>query len=271
MVPKPQFAALQRAHGAGALEIRATGGYETLARLYQSGSSRIRFSPTPDAIREAVLINTAGGIAGGDRFEWSAAVGPNAKARVVTQACEKVYRSTGKTAELLVTLSVGRGASLEWLPQETILFDGSRLRRRFELDIEPGGRLLALEGLILGRHAMGESDILVHLRDRWRVRLGGRLIFADDLRLEGDDSNRSASALLGGARAFASILLVAEDAEARLDALAPLLEKQDGASAFGGKLFCRFLARDGISLRRRLTAAMAILRDNRPTPRLWTV
>jgi len=258
---------LQRARGVGRIE----AGAEGLVALHQAGSAKIRFCRSDDGVREAVLINTAGGLAGGDAFRWEIVLRPGARMRTVTQACEKVYRSTGAAAEVEVALSLGQGARLEWLPQETILFEGAKLNRRFEADLEPGAELLVAEAAILGRLAMGETRIALSLHDRWRVRRNGRLIFADDIRIEGGPDDRMGPALLNGAGAYASVLLAAPDAEARLDALRPLLGEAGGASAFDGKLFCRFLDTDGAGLRRRLTAVIGRLRDGRATPRLWTV
>ena len=118
---------------------------------------------------------------------------------------------------------------------------------------------------------MGEIRIDARLHDRWRVRRSGVLTFADDVRLQGGPDGRAGRALLHGAGAYASVLLVADDAEDRLEALRPLLGEAGGASAFDGKLFCRFLDTDGAGLRRRLTAVIGVLRDGRATPRLWTV
>lgn len=258
---------LQRARGAGRIETRAEG----LASLHQAGSAKIRFSRSDDGVREAVLINTAGGLTGGDRFRWDLTLQPGARLRAVTQACEKIYRSAGPSAEVEVALGLGRGSALEWLPQEMILFEGAALHRRFEVDLEPGARLLAAEAVILGRRAMGEDDVDVNLHDRWRVRRAGELIFADDVRLDGRNDRRAGTALLGGAGAFASVLLVADDAEARAEAVRPLLGQAGGVSAFDGKLFCRLLDEDGASLRRRLTKVICRLRDGRAIPRLWTV
>jgi urease accessory protein len=258
---------MQRAHGVGRVETCTDG----LVSLHQAGSAKIRFARSDDDVREAVLINTAGGLTGGDRFAWDIALRPGAKLRAVTQACEKSYRSLGPPAEIEIALNLGQDAVLEWLPQETILFEGSSVRRRFEVDLGPGARLLAAEAVILGRHAMGEDDVEVSLRDRWRVRRAGRLIFADDVRLTGRSGQRDGPTLLAGARAFASVLLVAEDAEARAEHLRALLGEDGGVSAFDGKLFCRVLSADGASLRRRLTAVIGLLRDGRATPRLWTV
>ena len=189
----------------------------------------------------------------------------------MTQACEKIYRSAGGDAEVQVDLTVGQGASLEWLPQETILFDGSRLKRRFDIDVATGGRLLAVEAVLIGRRAMGETQARVWLKDRWRVRREGRLTFADDLLLDDPLAHEPRPALLGGATAVASLLMVGEDAEARLQPLRDVIGSVGAASAFDGKLFCRLLAADGLALRRALVPAIAVLRHGRPAPRLWTV
>ncbi len=268
--------AAQRARGVGRIAVGAPGGATRLERLYQEGSAKVRFAAAEDGAREAVLINTAGGLTGGDRFDWRLDVGPGARCRAVTQACEKIYRSTGDAARVTVALTVAAGASLEWMPQETILFEGANLERRFDIKVEPGGRLLAIEAAILGRHAMGETGIAARLHDRWRAQWGKRLIFADNLKL--DDPARSAGrpgllkiASPGGARAFASILLLGEGAEAKLEPVRQAIGPAGGASAFDGKLFCRLLATDGFTLRRVLTAAMTVLRDGVAPPRLWMV
>jgi urease accessory protein len=260
----------QRAVGAGRLRVHRDS-VSRLETLFQEGSARVRFPTSPDEALEAVLINTAGGLTGGDRFSWAVDVGADARCRVITQACEKIYRSTGDAARIDVKLTVAAGASLEWLPQETILFEGSNLRRDYDVRIEPGGRMLAVEAVILGRAAMGETEIQARLRDRWRVQWGKRLIFADDLRLDDLLLVADRSALLHGAKAFASVLLIADNAEVCLDAVRLALGETGGASAFDGKLFCRILAADGLALRKILVPVMAALRGGAPTPRLWTV
>jgi urease accessory protein len=261
---------LQRAVGVGRLRIRQDGG-SRLENLFQSGSAKIRFAACEDDAKEAVLINTAGGLTGGDRFSWDIDVAAGARCRVVTQACEKVYRSMGDAARVEVKLKVAAGADLEWLPQETILFEGSHLSRAFDIRVEPGGRLLAVEAVILGRSAMGETDIHARLQDRWRVQWAERLIFADNLRIDDPALIAGRPALLHDAKAFASVLLVADDAEASLDAVRLTLGDAGGASAFDGKLFCRILTKDGLNLRRALIPVMTALRGGKPPPRLWTV
>lgn len=263
---------LQRADGAGRIAVRAEApGGTRLMRLYQEGCAKIRL-PRDAAARslEAVLINTAGGLTGGDRLCWRAEVGPQAALTLTTQACEKVYRSAGGQAETVTELTVGAGGRLDWLPQETILFDGGAFARRLEVDLALGARLLAMEAAVLGRTAMGERVRQGALRDRWRVRRDGKLVFADDLRLSGRVSTvaRRAPALAGGC-AFASVLLVAEDAEGRVAAVREAIGAAGGASGFDGKLFVRIAAADGLALRRALIPALEVLRNGEPLPRVW--
>lgn len=265
----PNLPVLQRARGCGRIAVGAEGGRTRLARLYQDGCAKIRLPKA--AGLEAVLINTAGGVTGGDRLEWVAEAGPSARLTLTTQACEKVYRARDGEAEVRATLTVGEDARVDWLPQETILFDGGALRRGLDADLAAGAELLAVEAVVLGRTAMAETVRTGALRDRWRIRREGRLVFADDLRLEGAVADLADCApILAGARAFASLLLVADHAERFLAPLRAALGPLGGASAFEGKLFARVAAADGFALRRALLPGLAALRDGAPLPRVWS-
>jgi urease accessory protein len=262
---------LQRAAGAGRIAVKAEDGVTRLARLYQDGCAKIRL-PTDRSARglEAVLINTSGGLTGGDRMNWRAEAEAGTRLTVTTQACEKVYRTLDGRAEVAVSLNAQAGARIDWLPQETILFDRAALSRTLEADLAPDARLLVVEAVVLGRTAMGETVRRGALRDRWRIRREGRLVFADDLRFEGPVAQVAALApMLAGSRAFASLLLVADDAERFLAPLRAAIGAAGGASAFDGKLFARIVAADGLSLRRALLPAIATLRDGESCPRVW--
>jgi len=272
--------AVQRASGVARLRVgvRPDATYRTktaVGRLYQAGSAKIRFAAAQaDGGLAATLINTAGGLTGGDRFEWSVELDGDAKCTVVTQACEKVYRSDGGSADVSIGLKVGAGARLDWLPQETILFDGADLSRAFDIRLADGARLLAVEAVLLGRRAMGENTPFVHLRDRWRVWKAEDLIFADEVRL--DQTMGMGAALLNGSGAYASVLYVGDDYGDRAPVVRHLMDAgcdhvRGGASAFEGKLFCRMLACDGLGLRRVLIPVLEALRDSEPLPRLWTI
>ena len=262
---------LQRARGDARIEVKAADGAARLARLYQDGCGKIRL-PVDAAARdlEAVMINTSGGLTGGDRMAWGARAGPGAALTLTTQACEKVYRARDGQAEVAVSLEAAAGARIDWLPQETILFDGAALARTLSADLAADARLLVVEAVILGRTAMGETVRHGRLRDRWRIRREGRLVFADDLRFEGPIDEVAARApILSGAKAFASLLLVADDAPRVLAPLRDAIGPYGGASAFAGKLFARIVAADGRALRRVLLPAIAALRDGAPVPRVW--
>ncbi|MDP1631712.1 MAG: urease accessory protein UreD [Caulobacter sp.] len=270
--PAPPVAAPQRARGWARLTVRREDGKSRLQELFQEGSARLRLPRTRADAIEAVMINTAGGVTGGDRFAWGVTVESGAAAVLTTQACEKVYRADADRAEVQARLSVGAGGRLDWLPQETILFDRSALARRIEADVAPGGRLLLVEAVVLGRRAMGETVTRTDFHDRWRVRRDGRLIFADDIRLAGDLPTLTAGrALLGGAGAFATLLLVDDAAEASLDGVRAAIGTLGGASAFDGKLVARIAAPDGFSLRRALLPAIAALRGGLAPPLVWTL
>jgi urease accessory protein len=271
-VSLPELPKLQRARGVGRVVVAADhGGRTRLARLYQDGCGKVRLPRDARAHGlEAVLINSSGGLTGGDYMEWLATAGDGARLTLSTQACEKIYRARDGEAQQRVALILGENARMDWVPQETILFDGGALSRRLDADLAAGARLLAVEAVVLGRTAMDETVRHGSVRDRWRIRREGRLVFADDLRLDGGIAEVGASApVLAGGRAFASLLLVDGDAGRYLGPLRIALGAYGGASAFEGKLFARVVAPDGFALRQALLPALEILRDGEPLPRVW--
>jgi urease accessory protein len=264
---------LERVRGRARVSFNRVGDETRLIEFYQSGSAKIRLPRVPaGAPKEAVFLNTAGGVTGGDHLAYEADAGPGTSVVVTTQAAERVYRRTAGTATIETSLAVGDGADLAWLPQETILFDNSALSRRLSADVAPSGILLAVEAIILGRAAMGETARNLVVNDGWRIRRGGRLIFADGLRLDGNAEAMMAGSATGkGATALATLLLVAPDAEARIemarDALAGA-EGEVGVSAWNGMLVARLIAPTGQTLRSDLIRLIESLRGVR-MPRVW--
>ncbi|HHB83036.1 MAG TPA: urease accessory protein, partial [Devosia sp.] len=167
--------ALQRSFGNG--EIRY--GKDGLRGLFQQGCTKILLPETYGDPPQAVLVNTAGGLTGGDRLGLDCSLGAGASLCVTSQTAERVYRSCGGEAQVTNRLRLGEDSSLEWLPQETILFDQSRLRRLLEVHMEENSRLLALESFVLGRRAMGETLANAQLSDQWRIWRGGKPVYAD--------------------------------------------------------------------------------------------
>jgi urease accessory protein len=267
-------AALQRARGSGGVTTKQRDGATHLDTLYQDGCAKIRLPHTHNTALEAVLINTAGGLTGGDHMQWRAEVSPHGRAVLTTQACERIYRSIGGPARVETRLAVGEGAHLDWLPQETILFAASQLERHIDIDLAPGASLTAVEAILLGRDAMGEEALDAKLRDTWRVRRNGRLLHAEATRLDGTLAERSGLSLLAGKRAFATVLHVAPDADtcalrlARLRASLPD-DSRIAASANGERLIVRALAQTGLALRRLIVPILVELSGAGTLPRLW--
>lgn len=261
--------AANRAEGRIALRVEADGGITRRSRLAEQGSLRVRF-PGPTARElEAMLVNTAGGMAGGDRFAVEIAAGPGAGLVVGTAAAEKIYRSTGPATEVGVTLTLCAGARLAWLPQETILFDRARLNRRIDIAMEEGASLVLAEAIVLGRSAMGETVVEGELVDRWRVRVGSRLVFAESLRLAGAIAETlAAPAVAAGGCAVATVLLVPGTEREVAAVRAQSFSGEVGMSSWNGIAVARLCARDGAVLRRDLAAVLAAL-DAGPLPKLW--
>ena len=221
---------------------------------------------------EAVIINTGGGMAGGDRYDLAFEANAGAEVTLTTQAAEKVYRAQAQAAEVAVSLSLGEAAQLEWLPQETILFHASALSRRLEVDMAASASMTMVESIVFGRLAMGEHSIRANLHDRWRVRRGGALVFAEELALAGAAGEvLDRPALGGGARAVATLLHVAPDAEVQLDRVRAALAEQDceaGASAWNNMLLVRALSPSPERVRAVIVRTLQALRG-RDAPRVW--
>lgn len=248
-----------------------------LTGLHQSGSAKAFLPRTHAPVPEVVFLNTSGGLTGGDRLDYALELGPGARATGTTQTAERAYASAGGTAELGVALTLGPGAALDWLPQETILFDRAALARRTVADLTGDARLLLAEIVVLGRAAMGETVATLDFTDWRAVRRGGRPALVEPLRIT-DETLRRGAACLGGARAVATVALLAPGAEDALGAVRARLgrdlgrdlgvEVQAAASGWDGKCVVRMLAADAQPLKRAVAAVLAGLRDG-PLPRVW--
>ena len=262
--------AANRATGTIALSVAATGGVTRRARVQEAGSLRVRFPNAADGTLEAVLVNTGGGMTGGDRFSIDLTVGAGARLIAGTAAAEKIYRSTGPDAEMDVRLDLHAGGRLAWLPQETILFDRARLSRRIEIDLADGASLLMAEAVVFGRAAMGEAVSDGFFADRWRLRRAGRLVFADGARLDGPIARKLGErAAAAGGIALATVLLAPgnEQATSAVRALEAEFLGEVGISAWNGIAVARLVARDGAALRHDLIAILSALGQH--VPRLW--
>ncbi len=268
---------LPRARGEVRAVFARAGVRTQAARAFETGGLRLRF-PSADVECEAVIVNTGGGMAGGDRARVDLSLEAGARVLATTQSAEKIYRADGSTTQVDLRLEVAAGAALVWAPQETLLFDGADLARRLEADVAADGSLMILEAAIFGRLAHGESRIDAVFRDDWRIRRAGKLIFAEAVRLENAGAALDRPAVGAGARAIATLLWIDPQASSRLEdlraALEPVVETdgerlEAGAGLVDGALVARLLSPAPQRLRQGLIAAMRCLRG-REAPRVWS-
>jgi urease accessory protein len=277
----PILHAHQRAFGRLRVAFERRGALTTLAALRQEGCLKARHPrPEPGSIAETVLLNTSGGITGGDDLGLDIRAGAGTRLVATTQAAERLYRATPASppATIRTHLTAEADATLEWLPQETILFDACRADRTLSVDLAPSARFLGVESLLFGRQASGETMRRAWFMDRIRIRQGGALLLHDATRVAGDAAGLMARAgTFGDARAMATVVAVSPEAEAMVSALRAALGDgtlpnrplEAGVSAWNGLVLARILATDGARLRQAVMTALSILRSGAPLPRVW--
>jgi len=271
---------LQRAEGSCRIVLSSSERGNRIMDVFQRSPIRILFPTVGGApIQEAVLVNTAGGIAGGDRLESDVTALASASVAMTSQAAEKVYRALDEPARIETKLEVSEHARLAWLPQETIVFNGARLRRRTEIDLSSGAELLALEWLVLGRAAYGEEVIGGHIADTWRVKKDGRLIWADSFRVTDEMfPHLHKNALLSNCKAIATLVYFGPNLETRLEFLrdiAPPPECLCAATSVGGLIVARFATQVSSALRLALHSVLQrFSRELGPgpfrVPKMWS-
>jgi urease accessory protein len=257
---------MQRSRGRASVALDLARGRVRLADLAQEGSAKV-ILPHSGQVPEAVFLNTSGGLTGGDRLSYSVQVGAGLRAVATTQTAERVYRAGTGRAEVTVSADVGAGGWLDWVPQETIVFDGAALDRRTVIRLSGDAGCLMSEAVVLGRAAMGEAVRRLHLTDRREIWRDGRLVAVEPLALT-DAALMAGDAALGPARAFASLVMVGPGVA---DALGPVraVLQSGAASAYDGRLVVRIMAADGWPLRQEIIRVLKVLRRGAPLPRVW--
>ena len=241
--------------------------------VYEAGCCRLKF-PRSQRDCHGVIVNTAGGMTGGDEALWSYTLDAGARVELTTQSAEKIYRSDRDPARVSISIKLGKRAVLAWLPQEVILFNGANFSRRLDVDMEAGAQLTVLEISIFGRSARGERVNHGSFQDRWFIRRQGRMAFAESVKLDGDIAGQlDLPAIGGGACAVATVLHVAPNAERRLTSARRILARatsECGASAWDGMLLARFVSRDAAAVRRD-AALLASRFLAEGLPRIWSL
>jgi urease accessory protein len=274
----PRDRDLERASGTGRIVLRGSDRGTEVVDVYQKFPTRIMLPMTDEAAREAVLINAAGGMAGGDRLEFEVVALDNALVAVTSQAAEKVYRALDQPAQIVTKLKVSDTAKLAWLPQETIIFNSARIRRQTEIDLCRGAELMALEWLVLGRAAHGEEVVQGHIRDRWLVRRDGRLIWADSFLIaEETFAHLRRRALLSDCKAIGTLLYFGPDLVRRLEMLRDLAQSlacHCGATIVNGLIIVRLAAAASSDLRVALVCLLQHFGEGEVgpfrVPKMWS-
>lgn len=262
-----------RAIGRVSLSVKPGPRGSVLDGLRQSGSLRCLFPrPKSDGL-EAVVVNTAGGITGGDSFQISANVARGCSLTLTTQASERAYRAQPtEFGQMRTDLQVAPGACLNWVPQETIVFDRSALDRKLSVTLAHGAKALVVEPIVFGRQAMGEELTDLRLRDRIELRRDDQPLFLDATRFDGHmAAHLDRPHIANGARAMAFLAYVAPDAQGQIDPLRAMLPDHAGATVIGDDLLvCRILATDSHKLRQSLIPILNRLTHNQ-LPRCWMI
>jgi urease accessory protein len=245
---------LQRADGCGRIVLSGSANGTRIEDVFERSPIRILFPRAGyGPVGEAVIINTAGGIAGGDRLECSVAALPGASIAVTTQAAEKIYRALHEPAQVRTMLKACDSARLAWLPQETIVFNRARLHRTTEIELFSGSELLALEWLILGRAARGEIVVSGSISDSWYVKKDGRLVWADRFRITDETfAHLNRKALLSNCNAIATLIYFGPDLDERLEFLREIprsLGCDCAMTLVAGLIVVRFAAKQSSDLK----------------------
>lgn len=263
---------MPRAQGTLDLVVKRREHTSVIGDLRQSGSLKALFPRVAGTALDAVFLNTAGGLTGGDRMQFAIRAGRDSSISVSSQAAERAYRAqAGQTARSDVTIKAATGSCVHWIPQETILFDGAALARRLRVELEQNATALIVEPVIFGREAMGENVNDLQFSDQWRVYRDDKLVFADAVRLMGDARSQLLhTAIAGGARAMATVLLAGPKAALQNNLPLPLpLPPTAGASLITDEiLLLRFLATDGYALRQDMIPVIEKL-SGAPLPKVW--
>ena len=262
----------QRSYGKAMLRVKNERGKTRIADLHQEGCAKLRLPTSRIEAIQAVMINSSGGITGGDRLEWSFGLEAGTALTLTTQACERVYAASADVARTTVRINVGEGAKLAWLPQETILFNQGAFSRKLEIDLADNAELLLVEPLVFGRKAMNEAVQNGFFKDTWRVNRNGRLFHAEDALFEGDISEQlERLPVTKGHVAVATILLVAPRAEGLLEEARAVIEGAGGVSFWNGKLLARIMAKDSYHLRQILAPLIQLINQDAPLPKIWAL
>lgn len=266
-----QAPAPQRANCCLDIALKAEDEQTRVSRFYQEGCLKARHLRHKNML-EIVSMNISGGIAGGDVLTSRVELGAGTRSVFTSQAAERIYRTLGEASRVTTKISLGQNATLNYLPQETILFDGFSLNRTLEIDFADGAKCVGLETLIYGRAAMGEIVHNGNLQDRIILKRNGNLLCRDVITVNGDIAAFLDLPGIGvRSQAMTSIFSVGSET----DNLAPRLRDELGQHLAGisinkNIIFLRIIADEANELRQAVVSALNFLNGG-ALPRVWQI
>jgi urease accessory protein len=222
-----------------------------------------------------IIVHPPGGIAGGDRLDISASVGADAWAQITSPGAAKWYRAAGPAYQQL-DLHVAAGATLEWLPQETIIFSAAQAELSTSINLEGDARLFYWDVVALGRPASGERFDLGHFQAQLNIRRDGQLLWHERQRIVGNDGLLDSPIGLDGQPVFATLLVTGEVDSELLEKCRSLPNEVRGdLTQLPGLLVARCLASEALLARGWLIELWRLLRPallgrEAVPPRIWS-
>jgi len=261
------------------LEYSNRGGRSVLSHRSHLGPLVVQkpLYPEGDAVCHGIILHPPAGIAGGDELSITVKVGELARALLTTPGAGKWYRSAGATAKQQITLDVADGAVFEWLPQESMVFDGALGDTTTHVRLTGSARFIGFDLWCLGRLTRGEHFDKGRMSARLRIERDGRAVFAESARLLGSDPRLAAPAGLGGASVFGNFLVAAPDIDAALVDACRAAQPEQGLGAvtrLPGLLIARYRGGSAEAARNWFAALWAIARPivagrQACPPRIW--
>ena len=221
-----------------------------------------------------IIVHPPGGIAGGDQLNISASVGEQAWAQLTSPGAAKWYRANGPAYQQL-TLQVAAGATLEWLPQESIVYSGAQAQLETRIELQGDARLCYWDMVALGRPASGERFDSGEFRSRLEIHRDGQLLWHERQRIAGNDGLLDSPIGLGGQPVFATLLITGDIDAELLERCRELPSAVRGdLTQLPGLLVARCLADQALHARAWLIALWqqlrpALLGREAVPPRIW--
>jgi urease accessory protein len=272
-----------RSHARLTLGFAADGARTRLVERSHFGPLRVQKALYPEgpAVCHAIIVHPPGGVVGGDQLSVAVDAGPAAHAFLTAPGASKWYRANGRVSRQQVRLSAGAGAAIEWMPQESIFFDGARVELEHSVTLAADASYIGCEIVCLGRRASGENFDRGSIGQRTQIRRDGRLIWWEQGVLAGGDGRLASPLGLNGNSVCGTLIAVGKTVPAALldAARAAMNEAASADAACGltqmkGVLVARYLGQDNEAARRVMLVAWRHLRPHllgreATLPRIW--